>query len=748
MSNIFSKLELSNHYEETFDELCCHLESFSEGLKFINEDITADIVAVTEQLMCNLHELNYSDDKVSRFLLVFNAIQFYLSNKLKNSSYLELKYSVSQESNLLASLLGHEKESTIDLVLNKIYTANYTDLKNRQRFGLLTLLLATECGVFSKRNLVSLISSLLSSKSITRIENLYFVDFEHKDLRTNRLYPKRVFIGPLTLSLLFRKDLLNDLSSIIGDSKIINIINSSRLLFLNNGINKSKDKSFTTDSVNNDLLFFSLYYLPGYLQQIAYGLQDSFSISLQDFAKLHGIYIPAFESVAEASGDDDDDDDDTGSENTGTRFIKSKYFSKLDFIKLIDYLSIHPTVSNVEFRQFEYILNLCFYLGLRRSEALFLRKCDIFDLDSFSAPASLFVRKYIGHTVKSDTSNRHQPLSLLPEIFANRMASYADEPESELIIGRFFSEVQAIYFFDRLSKLMQECLGSKFSLHICRHSYISRGLLLSEFKALNLQNLATCSAFIREIAEDHERYRDSFRLPDITMQHLTNLSQSAGHATVRTTLRHYCHSTDLLIFGALNSRRPEGYAVAVSHYSGISERSLKRWRAENMLEVKVMEKLSRSSPHVCHYTTPLMPISALIKQSYMLYKQVNIADELSSRELEEWVRLYIALHALDCVELVRFIDERLVDRGSFMIYTKSELKDFRRLIKCRNSSVACCWEVSQPKTVSSSYVPLSANNDYTYPMLLRIDYSGDASMDNAPRRIFPMLIRALISRNI
>ena len=572
----------------------------------------------------------------------------------------------------------------------------------------------------------------------------------HKDSVSGRFYSKRVFLGSLTLSLLLRFNLINDLPNIVGKSYLFRLIKSCRLSFLNADINKSIDSSFTNHVLSKDLKFFSLYYLPGFLQQVAYGFQDSFSLSLQDFAKLHGVYIPSQEIEAKAIDDDDDDDDDDekSNENTKPRLIKCKYFSESDLNKLIDYLSIHPTVSHEEFLQFEYILNLCFYLGLRRSEALYLRNCDVFTDETASAPASIYIRKYIGRSIKSDSARRLQPINLLPNTFSIGMTQNIDHLDPNLLIGRMFSKMQAIHFFDRLSKLMQECLGSKFSLHICRHSYISRGILLSEFSALNLNKLAPCSTFIREIERDHVSFRASFRLPDITRQHLTNLSQSAGHATVKTTLRHYCHSTDLLIYGALNSQRPEGYSVAISHYSKICERSLKRWKAEGLLEAKVMEQLSRSSPHVCHYTTPLMPITPLIKQSYTLYKQSNIAGELSSRELKEWERLYTILHAADREGLVRFFYERLVSRGAFKIRTKAELKHFRQLIKCRTGLVACCWEVSQPRTGLSSYAPLSANNDYSFPLLLRIDYSGDESMGNAPRRIFPMLIRALISRNI
>ena len=137
MNNIFSKLGLDSRYEKVFDELCCNLESFSEGMKFINQDASFDDVAVTDQLMSNFKELEYSIEEIDRLLYVFNIIKFYFVKKLKTTNEVEFKYQVEQEKNQLADLVGHEKVSSIDAVLKKVYTAEISKLKERQLFGLL-----------------------------------------------------------------------------------------------------------------------------------------------------------------------------------------------------------------------------------------------------------------------------------------------------------------------------------------------------------------------------------------------------------------------------------------------------------------------------------------------------------------------------------------------------------------------------------------------------------------------------------
>lgn len=751
-TDLFQGLELPPRYEDDFDDLSCILSSFTDGLNYLQGDDSAGHFAVSSKLLELINADMFDEPKIKRLILVFNALKFHYHTSSKFKTEPMLSFSVRPEKNLLAGVLKDGTQSRLNLMLNAIFTADFESLDDKQRLGLLSLLMAIESGVLSKKLQVNLITALSVSKSVSQIEGLFFIDYLYADRSSNHEYTKRVFIGPLVLSLLLRDNWIERLATIVSRVKFSSTyLDSARLRFLTSEV----EEGFDTRQISFDLNWFGLIYLPGYLLQVANATQESFSLSLPDFAKLHGIHVGSdslsddIDFMEDWNGNNSVQgclEDEEGAESAGKinkRVINTRYFRRHDFDALIHYLSIHPTVSTAEFKQFRLILCLCFYLGLRRGEALYIRCCDIFSDESESVPATVYVREFDNHTLKTVTSQRHQPLSLLPQDIRDELIAKASFASEELVIGRSFSTNQAIHFFDRLSKLMQECLGKSFVMHTGRHSYVSRGLLQSEFNPLGLHLLTSASSFMREIAEDEQRFRHSFRLNNVTMQHLTNVSQSAGHAKVSTTLRHYCHSTDLLIFGALNSSRPEGYQTAVERYSGIPVRSLQRWKSGDQLYVQTMCTIAKRSEFIKIYDTPLAPLDTEIEQSFSLYKRSNFTGELSSRELWEWARLYKLFNPEKSRALVEFVGERMGARGSFRLANRADLKQLIKLTKGIESMDIAFWEVKQPSTKSNVYLPLNSTTAYVFPIHLRVSYAEDEAAGNAPRRIFPMLISTL-----
>ena len=257
----------------------------------------------------------------------------------------------------------------------------------------------------------------------------------------------------------------------------------------------------------------------------------------------------------------------------------------------------------------------------------------------------------------------------------------------------------------------------------------------------------SASSFLRDIVEDQQNFRHSFRIKDITMQHLTNISQSAGHANVNTTLRHYCHSTDLLILGALNANRPEGYAIAVARYSGFSLRSLQRWNESNQFYKKSMAEIAKGSINIKAHDTPLPALDPGIERSFSFYKSCNLQGELSTRELWEWVRLFKIFEPTSCKELVSFIHTRMVSRASFRLASRIALRQFVRLNKS-NGIATDFWEVKQPSTKSNRYTVLNTKSVYVYPIHIRLSYPQNEDVGNTPRRIFAQLIRALAGQAV
>lgn len=230
------------------------------------------------------------------------------------------------------------------------------------------------------------------------------------------------------------------------------------------------------------------------------------------------------------------------------------------------------------------------------------------------------------------------------------------------------------------------------------------------------------------------------------MQHLTNISQSAGHANVNTTLRHYCHSTDLLILSALNANRPEGYNKAVARYSGFSLRSLQRWKKCNQFYETSIAEIANGSINIKIHDTPLPALDPDIERSFSFYKSCNIKGELSSRELLEWTRLYKIFSAPQCLDLVHFIAVRFVSRSSFRFYSRSDLRHFLALCKGNGISMNF-WEAKQPSTKSHVYSPLQTSSHYEFPIQLRACCSQDQGEGNAPRRIFTLLINAIANKH-
>ncbi len=481
-----------------------------------------------------------------------------------------------------------------------------------------------------------------------------------------------------------------------------------------------------------DLQLFALYVLPSFLAKVSGRKLRSYCLPLADFARLHDVLIDTDDLYIADEDLPDEEHEDNDEENNARRKINVRYFSGRDLQRLIDFISIHPTVSRDDFERFRLILVLCFHLGFRRSEALFLQRCDAFELESKLIPSSILARFTELRTLKSINSIRHQPLTLIPPSEINYLRTHANPSSEELLIGKSFDKMSAQHFFDRLTRLMKQLLGVNFVLHMCRHSYISSGILKSIAKQLHMDELVAASSFLGEVLHKSDQFRTSFRLPEVSGQHLTNISQSAGHAKVETTLANYLHSTDLVTWAAMCAHRPEGYLSAVATVSGRSLRTIQRWKKDKTFQANIMNHLAKRCENVITHNSPIPEIDSNVTASFKHYK-AHYDGELSSRELWEWVRLFKVFCHPKAKALIEFMTDRLNDRVQVVIKSSAELKAFNST--CKLASInSSFWEVTGCDAATKHFYPFDIlSNTCSFPLYVRVRYTQGKG--NAPRRV-------------
>lgn len=739
----FADLKLKPEFKPYFNDLCCLLSCFSGGRKYLNGDDSGGHLKVA----FDLKKFIDADPKYegpegvieqSKLNDVFNALKFYHYRSGHFKTDPKLSFPIQQESNLLGSAIDSKSEQTaLKEIIHLSLNADAKILSNQQKLGLLALRLSIECGQIRDIDVTNILQTIALKGSVHNIESIYFIDYPNHDLITKTTYVGRVILSPLTFSLLCDTEFLQFLkNTVLTQRRIV----AARIKLVRSQLPRHDAKSYSDKLFKRDLQLFALLVLPGFLAKVKGKKLRSYCLPLSYFARLHGVLIETDDlhiRDKELPGEEHEDIDE---ENKAGRKINVRYFSERDLQRLIDFIEIHPVVSRDDFVRFRLILVLCYYFGLRRSEALFLRRCDAFPLKSKLIPASIFVRFTDLRSLKSHNSIRHQPLTLLPPNITDHLSTHAEPSSKDLLIGKSFDKQSAQHFFDRLSRLMKQLLGVNFVLHMCRHSYISRGILQSTAHQLHMDELVGASSFLSEVLTESDRFRISFRLPKISGQHLTNISQSAGHAKVETTLASYLHSTDLVTWAAMCSHRPEGYLQAVATVSGRSLRTVQRWKKNKTFQAKIMNHLAKRCEIVITHDTPIPEIDSNVTASFEHYK-ANYAEELSGRELWEWVRLFEVFCQPKAKALVEFITYRLNDRSQVVIKSSAELKVFNAA--CKSASIKSnFWDVYVSGAATKHFYSLdNLTSQCNFPMYVRLRYTQGKG--NAPRRIFKMLMDSL-----
>lgn len=741
----FTDLHLKPEFRPYFDDLCCLLSCFSGGRKYLDGDASAGHLKVAFELQKHINSDPIYGDPESvieqrKLNDVFNALKFYYSNSGHFKSDPSLNFPILQEPNLLGAAINLNTERTaLKEILNLTLSVDTKRLSNQQKIGLLALRLSFECGQIRDIDITNILQELAAKNPIHNIDSIYFIDFPNYDLITKKTYTGRVILSPLTFSLLCDTEFLKFLQStaILTQRRIV----AARIKLVRSQLNTHDAKSYTEKLFKRDLQLFALYVLPGFLAKVPGKKLRSYCLPLPDFARLHDVLIETDDiHIADEELPDEEHEEDDDEENMVGRKINVRYFSERDLQRLIDFISIHPTVSRDDFKRFRLILVLCFHLGLRRSEALFLQQCDVFELESKLIPSSIFVRFTELRSLKSINSIRHQPLTLLPSSVTDYLRTHANPSSEDLLVGKSFDKMSAQHFFERLTRLMQQLLGVNFVLHMCRHSYISSGILKSIAHQLHMDELVAASSFLSEVLHTSDQFRTSFRLPEVSGQHLTNISQSAGHAKVETTLANYLHSTDLMKWAAMCAHRPEGYLNAVATVSGRSLRTIQRWKKDKTFQANIMNHLAKRCENVITHNSPIIEIDCNVTASFKHYK-AHYDGELSGRELWEWVRLFKVFYHLKAKALIEFMTDRLNDRAQVVIKNPTELKAFNST--CKSASINnCFWEVTACDAATKRFYPFDdLPSTYSFPLYVRVRYTQGKG--NAPRRIFKMLMDSL-----
>ncbi len=738
----FAELGLKPEFQSYFDDFCCLMNCFPGGRKYLLGDESGGHLKVSFELEKHLdrdpfYQGNSLFQERKKINEVLNALKFhyYRSGHFKTDPL--LRFYVGQEPNLLGALLDDSLgRSYLCEALKIALLTNAKALTNQKKIGLLALLLVFECGQMRDQDVFSIVKELCLRKPIHNVESLYFIDYPKFDDQTKTHYTGRVILSPLTLQLLCDNDFISYLVGIpsITQRRVV----KERIELIRSQLKPHEAKFYTEKMLKRDIQFFALDVLPGFLAKVSGTKLRTYCLPLADFGRLHGLYIePEIEDIPEEQEVYEDDDDDEDEEASSGRRVNVRYFSESDLNRLIYFISIHPTVSKADYARFRLLLNMCFYQGFRRSEALFIRQCDVFAAETQLIPSSVFVRVTDQRGLKTLNSKRHQPIDLLPPDVANFIKDKADFSSEGLLFDRDFNKMSAQHFFDRLSRLMTQILGRGYVLHTCRHSYLSSGILLSMADQVSMTSIASASSYLRETVARSQRFRHSFRMSKISGQHLTNLSQSAGHSKVETTLANYLHSTEFVTWAAMCAHRPEGYLKALPASIDVSLRTLQRWNASNRFIEEVMNHVAKKCDIIKRYDTPITEIDQQVEESFLHYKN-HYQEELSGRELWEWVRLHKVFATPKADDIVNRLKGHLNERGQLVINSKDELRAFKS--SCTKAGIdKSFWEARVWGAADKCFYPFSSLPvRSSFPIFVRVDYAQNKL--NVPRRMLKLLI--------
>ena len=232
-------------------------------------------------------------------------------------------------------------------------------------------------------------------------------------------------------------------------------------------------------------------------------------------------------------------------------------FITIDEYRLVlTFLTREKTLSNPHLRTaLRLLVTLCFWLGLRRNEALFLRVSDL------DAAGHLHIRPYARRKLKTQNSSRSLPAAILlpKEDFAELeqwvgKRATASKTGVEALLFSTQNDASRVldpdYVFTKIANSMREALRDpSLKLHHLRHSFAT---LLAARLLPQTQGFASTFLKLHPLTVEwltNEKARKSFRAllfgtDQVHRADLQAIAHMLGHSSPATTVEHYVHCLD------------------------------------------------------------------------------------------------------------------------------------------------------------------------------------------------------------
>jgi integrase len=317
--------------------------------------------------------------------------------------------------------------------------------------------------------------------------------------------------------------------------------------------------------------------------------------------------------------------------------------------------------------------------GLRRSEALKLRLCDV---DGSHEPM-LLVRPHKGRSLKSSSSKRALPLkALLEKVELDLLMSWLKERKAEESRAQYsnylFSIPEMNYYcvsedlvFPAIHTAMRASTGDEsLRYHHFRHSFGSLTLLRLMVSDYGIpKGIFDNQPETLKWLEASDKFRtELYKQNTPTRKHLLFVSQLLGHSLPDISLEHYVHTLDIISAHLISKRFAVDTQILIVA-SGLTQSTAYRLASKN--SNKLMDKIRRTNG----FTMPV-----ILDRSFSL-TALDIEIEKSGSKVtnDAWKLLY--LHSERGVG-----KEDLCERFNYSECQFNELIDNAKDIKAYNSN--------------------------------------------------------------
>lgn len=569
-------IKLDNNTSADIEKIEGYLYQVPAGFDFLDG-------VVTEMEKQLLHDLftaasaDHSSEVVMKMLKSFKLLVYQLNDAgFFKTKIIDWPIPVLMERNLLGEVI----ENKVDVAKVLLSFCKSSALHAQHAVGAFFLSLATESGLLICRQNLGLVRAL--PNEISELNGEYFVETNEQYQSSSLQNVRRLYIDPLSL-VIFQKHGTGIKAAIsrrsTDDEGLLKYIKQAMLGLVNLVATAPLKQSDLSKQIKSGFILR----LPGYVIGRLTHQTPSYDVPLSVVARAHGQYVSATPAdlkdvdSAEESEDNDFIDEDKSSKRE--RAVNANWVLAADFEAFIDWVDKHPGLCSSQKSSTSYLLNMAFYLGLRRHEAYGIRCCDVLVAKNGS---TIRVRKYEGNSLKSANGKRNLAMSWLPKGFQEELKAHARKSPMwqrgliHLFAGRRVSKA----IFDLCNRLLKEFFNDpNLTLHSLRHSFASRSLLKLQASTLRLNELDIPDFIRQEIADAEAFSKSIWEHQRPTSESLWALSKIMGHADPKITLTSYLHCLDHLTRFSFAATRPPGYDAMVNQILGIDRTQAKRARA-------------------------------------------------------------------------------------------------------------------------------------------------------------------------